>query len=90
MTLLSNQLADSDSLSTVAHLGSRKPAADGDYGMAVAGGKNISFPILTRSGGGAQVFGTDGGVHNFLRCLEALGRRRCNRYHGSLVSLYYL
>jgi hypothetical protein len=34
-------------------------------------------------------FGTDGGVHNFLRFLEDWGGSTPN-YEGSLVSLYYL
>jgi hypothetical protein len=38
--------------------------------------------------GASQDFGTDGGVHNFLRYLENWGGQTL-WYKGSLVSLYY-
>ena len=38
--------------------------------------------------GAAQDFGTDGGVHNFLRYLENWNGHALN-YRGSIVSLYY-
>ena len=89
VTLLSNQWTDYNSLTNFTNLGSRKPAADGYYRMAVAGGKNIPFPIPTW-GGVAQDFGTDGGMHNFLRYLEAWGAGGATVwYNGSLVSMYY-
>ena len=56
------------------------------YRVAVAGGKNINFPQPTW-GGVAQDFGTDGGVHNFLRYLENWNGSL--NYKGSIVSLYY-
>jgi hypothetical protein len=70
--------------STVTDPGNR-PASDTYYRLAIAGGKNISFP---KPNWGAQDFGTDGGVHNFLRYLENWGANTLN-YKGSLVSLYY-
>jgi hypothetical protein len=45
----------------------------------------MTFP---RPGWGAQDFGTDGGVHNFLRYIENWGGSVLN-YKGSLVNLYY-
>ena len=68
----------------------RNPSHDGYYRLAVAGGKNINFPIPTYSSpsGPAQDFGTDGGLHNFLRYLENWGSQTVH-YKGSLVSLYY-
>jgi hypothetical protein len=57
------------------------------YRVAVAGGKNINFPQPT-AWAAAQDYGTDGGVHNFLRYLENWGGQSFN-YKGSLVSLYY-
>ncbi len=57
------------------------------YRTAVAGGKNINFPQPT-AWAAAQDYGTDGGVHNFLRYLENWGGQSFN-YKGSLVSLYY-
>ncbi len=56
------------------------------YRLAIAGGKNINFPQPTW--GAAQDFGTDGGVHNFLRYLENWGGLALN-YKGSIVSLFY-
>jgi hypothetical protein len=55
--------------------------------MAVSGGKNIPFPIPTW-GGVSNDFGTDGGLHNFLRYLENWGGQTLY-YDGSLVSMYY-
>ncbi|MGA7561252.1 MAG: hypothetical protein WCF61_13735 [Terriglobales bacterium] len=57
------------------------------YRVAVAGGKNINFPQPT-GWAAANDYGTDGGVHNFLRYLENWGGQSFN-YKGSLVSLYY-
>ncbi len=53
--------------------------------VAIAGGKNMNFP--QPPGTGAD-FGTDGGVHNFLRYIEDWGGSTLS-YRGSLVSLYY-
>jgi hypothetical protein len=62
-------------------------AATSYYRVAVAGGKNINFPQPT-GWAAANDYGTDGGVHNFLRYLENWGGQGFN-YKGSLVSLYY-
>jgi hypothetical protein len=56
------------------------------YRVAIAAGKNINFPQPTWNGVG-QDFGTDGGVHNFLRYLENWNGTL--NYKGSIVSLYY-
>jgi hypothetical protein len=53
------------------------------YRMAIAAGKNMNFPQT-----GPKDFGTDGGVHNFLRYIEDWGGQTLN-YRGSLVSLFY-
>ena len=93
VTLLSDNWDDRRSLlgnipgggnSTVTDPGNR-PATNTYYRAAVAGGKNMTFP---RPGWGAQDFGTDGGVHNFLRYIENWGGSVLN-YKGSLVNLYY-
>lgn len=55
------------------------------YRMAVAAGKNKSFPY---PGFDDDDFGTDGGTHNFLRYLEHWGGDTLF-YRGSLVSLYH-
>ena len=59
------------------------------YRMAIAAGKSIPFK---QPAWGAQDFGTDGGMHNFLRYLEdrsAKGQGGTVNYAGSLVSMYY-
>ena len=62
------------------------------YRLAIAAGKNPTFQQPT---GTAQEFGTDGGVHNFLRYIESWGWPAgtptcCSlNYKGSIVSLYY-
>jgi hypothetical protein len=66
------------------NLGGRK-AGTTYYRLAIAGGKNINFP---QPAGTGQDFGTDGGVHNFLRYIETWGGSTLF-YRGSLVSLYY-
>ena len=62
-----------------------RPDNAGYYRMAIAAGKSIPFPQPTWSGVGAD-FGTDGGMHNFLRYLES---RSTVNYAGSLISMYY-
>jgi Tfp pilus assembly protein PilX len=90
VTVLSNQWTDLNSLNNPTSLGNRSAGSAGQdtyYRMAVAGGKNIPFPQPTWSGS-SQDFGTDGGLHNFLRYLENWGNVNL-WYNGSLVSMYY-
>ncbi|PYU74311.1 MAG: hypothetical protein DMG49_04895 [Acidobacteria bacterium] len=57
---------------------------------AVLAGKQVSFRIPTWDStaiDGSQDFGTDGGVHNFLRFLERWNGTLF--YEGSIVSLFY-
>jgi hypothetical protein len=84
VTLLSRNWSDVASMQNPTNLGGR-PAASTYYRLAIAGGKNMNFPQPL--GTGAD-FGTDGGVHNFLRYIETWGGATLN-YRGSLVSLYY-
>jgi len=57
------------------------------YRMAIAAGKTIPFPQPSWAG---QDFGTDGGMHNFLRYLENRGYNSAQvNYAGSLISMYY-
>jgi hypothetical protein len=58
------------------------------YRVAVAGGKNMNFPFPGWEVPADYGFGTDGGVHNFLRFAEDWSGVALN-YEGSLVSLYY-
>ncbi len=57
------------------------------YRMAVLAGKGVSFPAPT-TGSVYVDFGTDGGVHNFLRYIEDWGCCTLN-YSGSLVSFFF-
>jgi Tfp pilus assembly protein PilX len=66
---------------------SNRTAATTYYRAAISGGKNVPFPQPTFSGVAVD-FGTDGGLHNFLRLLENWGSATLN-YNGSLVSMYY-
>jgi hypothetical protein len=59
------------------------------YRVAIAAGKSVPFPVPTWSGV-PQDFGTDGGMHNFLRYLENRGYNGATvNYAGSLISMYY-
>ena len=87
MTVLSNQWGDFNSLVFATASGSRTPAAPAYYRTAISGGKNIPFPQPGWTNV-ANDFGTDGGMHNFLRYLENWSGQSLN-YDGSLVSMYY-
>jgi len=82
VTLLSNNWSDLNDMANTTNLGNRK-ATDTYYRMAIAAGKNMNFP---QPAGTGNDFGTDGGVHNFLRYIETWPNLF---YRGSLISLYY-
>lgn len=86
VTLLSNNWSDIRTFNNPTSPGSR-PAADSWYRVAIATGKNINFPSAPYAGV-PQDFGTDGGVHNFLRFLESWGGKKIY-YKGSMASMYY-
>ena len=83
VTLLSDNWNDVNSFISPYDYTSR-PAVTTDYRVALIGGKGIPFPQI----GSTEDFGTDGGLHNFLRFLEDWGSSTAN-YSGSLVSFYY-
>ncbi len=86
VTVLSNSWSDFTSLVYPDVSGNRTPAAQAYYRTAISAGKSVPFP----QPGFASVandFGTDGGMHNFLRYLESWGQTL--NYDGSLVSMYY-
>ncbi|NLT65839.1 MAG: hypothetical protein GXX84_04475 [Acidobacteria bacterium] len=58
------------------------------YRMAIIAGKSLPFQNIDMADSGKKDFGTDGGVHNFLRYLENWGGAKLN-YRGSIVSLFY-
>jgi hypothetical protein len=66
---------------------SGRDAATTTYRLAVAAGKGIPFTQPT-VGGVGQDFGTDGGVHNFLRYLENWGGQTLY-YQGSIVNMFF-
>lgn len=67
-----------------------RPATTTYYRVAIAGGKNMAFPFPSWENATDYGFGTDGGVHNFLRFLEDWQTTGATlNYGGSLVSLYY-
>ncbi len=67
-----------------------RPGSTTYYRLAVAGGKNMAFPFPSWENSTDYGFGTDGGVHNFLRFLEDWSNPGATlNYGGSLVSLYY-
>lgn len=86
VTLLSNNWSDMVTFNNPTNPGGRT-AADSWYRVAIATGKNINFPSAPYSGV-PQDFGTDGGVHNFLRFLESWGGKKIY-YKGSMASMYY-
>lgn len=67
----------------------QRPATTTYYRVAIAAGKNMTFtaPAFSQTPT-LYGFGTDGGLHNFLRFLEDWSGQTLN-YKGSLVSLYY-
>ena len=83
VTLLSNNWNDINSFISPYAPGSR-PGTLTAYRAAIIAGKGIPFP---QTAGSAADYGTDGGVHNFLRYLEGWGANLY--YEGSLVSFYY-
>lgn len=87
VTVLSNQWGDMNSLMFPTSAASRTPSAPAYYRAAISGGKNIPFPQPGWTNV-AQDFGTDGGLHNFLRYLESWSGQALY-YDGSLVSMYY-
>jgi hypothetical protein len=90
-TLLSDDWNDFNTFNSPFNVGGRASATANDYyRLGVVAGKGQSFPIPgwdSTTIDGSQDFGTDGGVHNFMRYLEQL--RGTLNYQGSIVSLYY-
>ena len=86
VSALSNNWSDFASLNSPSTANGRV-AVTTYYRTAVSAGKNINFPT-TGLAWAAGDYGTDGGLHNFLRLLEAWGGQVLN-YKGSMVSMYY-
>jgi hypothetical protein len=89
ITLLSNNWNDVNSFSSPFSTGGRTGTTTW-FRMGVVAGKGASFPIPgwdSTALDGSQDFGTDGGVHNFMRFIENWNSTL--NYEGSLVSLFY-
>jgi hypothetical protein len=101
VSLLSNKWSDLNSFAIPTNLDITKGpiraagnvANNAWFRVAIASGKNRNFSWAATANLPSGVrpssdFGTDGGVHNFLRFLESWGGQKLN-YSGSMVSLYY-
>ena len=85
VTLLSDRWNDVNSFIGPYNSGVRLPVTS-YYRTAVVAGKTVYFPQGTST---TNDYGTDGGVHNFLRYLEGWSGSTTLYYSGSLVSLYF-
>jgi Tfp pilus assembly protein PilX len=84
VTLLSGNWNDNNSF-RFPYTASGRPRQDSSYRLAIISGKG---PVFTRpTNGEGTTFGTDGGVHSFLRFLE--GSDGTVNYRGSMATLYY-
>ena len=87
ITMLSNKWNDVNSFADPYLQRGHRGASTTTYRFGVVAGKGISFPQPTGYST-YQDFGTDGGVHNFLRMLENWGGQTLY-YRGSIASFYY-
>lgn len=85
VTLLSNNWNDTNSFSSP-YAQTARNGVTSWYRVAVIGGATPYF--ANSSGVVSQDYGTDGGVHNFLRYIENWGGSTLN-YEGSIVDLFY-
>jgi len=90
VTMLSNNWNDVNSfIFPYQQSGNQRNATDTYFRTAIMAGKGVSFPIPTYTPAPAQDFGTDGGVHNFLRFIESWGNgAQTLNYEGSIISMY--
>jgi hypothetical protein len=87
VTLLSNNWTDARSF-RFPHDRTQRDATTTGYRFAVLAGKNPSFDWPS-AGSPQFLFGTDGGVGNFLRLLEDWNQNGVSiNYKGSIVSLF--
>jgi hypothetical protein len=84
VTLLSGNWNDNNSF-TSPYTASGRTRTSSSYRLAIISGKG---PVFQRPANGeGTTFGTDGGVHSFLRFLE--GNAGTVNYRGSMATLYY-
>ena len=86
VTILSNSWNDVNSFSyNLYAIGAPRIPVNTYYRTAIIGGKGASFPEF----GGSADNGTDGGIHNFLRYIEAWGNGGLTvNYLGAIVNLF--
>ena len=84
VTLLSDQWNDANSFASPYSTALRNGTTSW-YRLAILAGATVPFPQPTFGGVSAD-YGTDGGVHNFLRYIEAWGGTL--EYDGSIVDMY--
>jgi hypothetical protein len=84
VTLLSNTWNDVNSFAYPYDTSGGRPGNTTTYRTAIIAGKGLEFLQVAGTG---QDYGTDGGVHNFLRYLEDWNGTLY--YKGSLVSFFY-
>jgi hypothetical protein len=94
VSLQSRSWTDLESFQFPTTVGSRSNPIPAYFRLAIASGKNKNFSNAATScpGGCATDYGTDGGMHNFLRLMENWGPTNPPtdlNYTGSMVSLYY-
>jgi hypothetical protein len=85
VTLLSNSFNDVNSFTLP--YSNNDTATTTWYRAAVMAGKGVTFPEPTGYTT-PDDFGTDGGVHNFLRYIENWSGQTLD-YRGSIISMYY-
>ena len=86
ITILSNNWKDVNSLNSPNDMNGRDASGSAGYRFAMISGSSIPFPRPGWSGLAGN-WGSDGGVHNFMRMLENWGGSTVF-YRGSMVSLY--
>lgn len=84
VTLLSNAWVDTVSFTSPYQPGNRNRVTPVWYRVGIISGKGLAFPQIA---GTANDFGTDGGVHNYLRYIEN-GDQPLN-YRGSMATFFY-
>jgi hypothetical protein len=88
VTLLSDDWTDLSSLNSPSTDANRPANVPTYYRTAISGGKNINFPVnICCNAWAVGDWGTDGGLHNFLRQLQNWNTTL--NYKGSMVSMYY-
>jgi hypothetical protein len=94
VTILSNSWNDVNSFASPFNKAWQRKGSTTYVRTGIVAGKHVAFKIPTWDStaiDGSQDFGTDGGVHNFLRFLEHWNQAGNTTlfYEGSIVSLFY-